>query len=79
MTTKWDGRIDKIEEKMGEVGKLPLSARGPFIAWPDPGVKADFSGIENELMRKYGTIEGAECFAIRWGKPEGPPESIKKA
>ena len=68
MTTKWDGRIDKIEAKLGEVGKLPMSARGPFIKWPDPGVKADFSEIEDELMEKYGTTEGAEFVAISWGK-----------
>ena len=68
MTTKWDGRIEKVEAKLGEAGKLPLSARGPHILWPDPGGKADFSEIENELMEKYGTVEAAQFVAISWGK-----------
>ena len=68
MSTRYDKRIDQLEEQMGEAGKLPPSARGPFIVWPDPGVKADFTDIKAELMRKYGTTEGAEFVAISWGK-----------
>ena len=78
MTTKWDGRIDKIEAKLGEVGKLPMSARGPypdFLGTEDRD--PDFSGIEAKLMAKYGTIEGARFFTIHWGCPQAgnEPES----
>jgi hypothetical protein len=76
MTTKWDGRIEKVEAKLGEVGKLPLSARGPY---PDfIGTEArepDFSGIETKLMERYGTIEGARFFTIHWGRPPVENES----
>jgi hypothetical protein len=68
MGTRYDKRIDQLEGKIGEAGKLPPSARGPFIVWPDPGEKADFSEIENELMRKYRTVEGAKFIEISWGK-----------
>ena len=67
---KYQKRIEKVEAKLGEVGKLPLSARGPFIVWPDPGVKADFTDIKAELMEKYGTTEAAQFVAISWGTPE---------
>jgi len=83
MSTRYDKRLSEIEKKMGEAGKLPLSARGPFIAWPDPGVKADFSGIKAELLAKYGTTEGAEFIAISWGSPdvgnEGESDGVSEA
>ena len=68
MSTRYDKRLSEIEKKMGEAGKLPLSARGPFIVWPDPGVEADFSEIKAKLMAKYGTTSGAQFVAISWGK-----------
>jgi hypothetical protein len=70
MGTRYDKRIEQLEGKIGEAGKLPLSARGPHILWPDPGGKADFSEIEAELMEKYGTYAGAKFISIGWGKPE---------
>jgi|APSaa5957512622_1039677.scaffolds.fasta_scaffold65998_3 hypothetical protein len=70
MSTKWDGRIDKIEEKINAKKGVPPEARGPHILWPEPGVKADFSEIKADLMEKYGTTEGAEFISISWGAPE---------
>ena len=67
---KYQKRIEKVEAKLGEAGKLPLSARGPHILWPDPGEKADFSEIETRLMKRFGTCEGAEFIAITWGSPD---------
>ena len=64
MSTRYDKRLSEIEKKMGEAGRLPPEARGPYILWPDPGVKADFSEVEDELMAKYGTTEGAEFISI---------------
>ena len=31
MSTKYDGRIEELEKKLGEAGKLPKSARGPYL------------------------------------------------
>jgi hypothetical protein len=69
MTTKWDGRIEKVEAKLGEVGKLPMSARGPFIAWGDDA-EAKFKTIREKLMAEFNTISGAEFLTLSWGTPE---------
>ena len=64
-----------MEKKLGEAGKLPESARGPYLDFigadePEP----DFSKIKAELMEKYGTIEGADFQVITWGSPPGIPD-----
>ena len=68
MATKYDGRIDKLEERMAAAGKLPLSQRGPHIRWGRPGEEADFSEIEADLLARFGTTEGAIFRTICWGK-----------
>jgi len=69
MTTKWDGRIDKLEEKLGAAGQLPQDKRGPFIGWGDDA-EASFKPIRERLMAEFGTIAGAEFLRISWGTPE---------
>jgi hypothetical protein len=77
MSTKYDGRIDELEKKLGEAGKLPLSARGPYLGFIGSDEREpDFSRIKAELMEKYGTIEGAEFQVISWGSPQGIPDEI---
>ena len=71
MTTKWDGRIDKIEEEINAKKGVPPEARGPHIVWLESsGDEPDFSEIKADLMEKYGTTEGAKFISISWGAPE---------
>ena len=64
MSTRYDKRVDQLEEQMTQAGKLPPHARGPYIQWDDE----DFSEIKAELLKKYGTHEGANFFTYCWGK-----------
>ena len=70
MSTKYDGRISKLEEKITAAGKLPKDARGPFIAWAGRGEEADFSAVKARLLKEYGTFEGAKFVIMKWGVRE---------
>lgn len=70
MGTKWDRRIDEIEKRIGEAGKLPPSARGPFFAWADEEGVKHFSDIEQQLKERFKTTEGAEFVSIGWQEPK---------
>jgi len=67
MSTKWDKRIEEMEKKMGEPGKLPLSERGPFVAWANSEIEDPFADIKERLLQKYGTFAGAEFLLMSWG------------
>ena len=69
MTTRYDKRLSEIEKKIGEAGKLPLSARGPYVGWGDDAEET-FAGIRKDLMERFGTTEGAKFIAISWGSPD---------
>jgi hypothetical protein len=70
MSTKWDKRISEIEKKIGEAGRLPLSARGPFVAWANPEIEDPFADIKERLLQQYGTFAGAEFQLLSWGSEE---------
>jgi len=68
VTTKYDKRVDQLEARLTQSGKLPPHACGPFIQWlSSPDEKPDFSAIEARLMAEYGTTRGAKFLALRWG------------
>jgi hypothetical protein len=67
MSNKWDKRISEIEKKMGEAGKLPLSVRGPYVAWANPAIEDPFADIKERLLQQYGTFAGAEFQLLSWG------------
>ena len=70
MSTKFDSRLDKLEEKITAAGQLPASAKGPHIRWWGIGAeKPDFANIKADLLKRYGTYEGAEFICIGWDNP----------
>ena len=67
MSTKFDSRLDKLEEKLTAAGQLPASAKGPYVRWWDIGAeKPDFAKTKAALLERYGTYEGAEFHTITW-------------
>ena len=72
MGTKYDGRIDKLEQKISKVGQLPASLRGPYPIWRDPDstdddIKLAEEKIKERLLAGYGTCSGARFFSLGWG------------
>ena len=66
MTTKFDKRISELENKIAQAGKLPKSERGPYIGWSQDDEDADFSETRDRLLKKYGTLEGAQFISLSW-------------
>ena len=77
MSTKFDSRLDKLEEKLTAAGQLPKEARGPHIRWWDIGAeKPDFAEIKADLLERFGTINGADFTVIGWQRPDGDGISV---
>ena len=68
MSTKFDSRLDKLEEKIVAFGQLPASARGPYLGWGE--CEERFDEIKKELTARYGTWDGADFICLRWGTPQ---------
>ena len=72
MASRYDKRLDKLEEKLGEAGQLPVSLRGPYPIWRDPDstdddIKLAEEKIKERLVAGYGTCSGARFFSLGWG------------
>ena len=74
MSTRYDKRIDQLEEKMTAEGQLPKNAKGPYIQWNND----DFSDIEAKLIKTYGTANGAQFLSIRWGESKTNGDQTEK-
>lgn len=63
-------RTSKLEEKI-EPGKLPRHEQG-FAAWDtkDSTAEEKLEKRKNELMARYGTIEGFHPILVKFTKPE---------
>ena len=75
MASRYDKRLDKLEEKLGEAGQLPVELRGPYPIWRDPAsTDADVEHaeiqIKERLVKKYGTSQGAQTYSVGWTKSE---------
>ena len=80
MSTKWDTRLNRIEEQL-QNKTVPKWARGPFLQWLEPGQEVDekaFDAIRGKLMDNFGTTEGAEFYTFSWQSEgsEMKPSSI---
>ena len=69
MASRYDKRIQHLEEKLGEAGKVPVGHRGPFIGWAGE-CEERFEEVKKDLLKRFGTIAGAEFLRISWGTPE---------
>jgi hypothetical protein len=65
MSTKYDKRLEELEEKMNAAKKLPADVRGPYVGWGKEGEKK-IKSIKKHLLETYGTIEGAEFYQMGW-------------
>jgi len=75
MATKYDGRIDKLEQKISKAGQLPKSACGPFPIWreadsTDEDIRQAKERKKKSLLEQFGTWKGAEFVVLSWGTPE---------
>ena len=69
MASRYDKRLDKLEEKLGAAGQLPKDKRGPYFGWGDDA-EASFKPIRERLMAEFGTTTGAQFLRLSWGTPE---------
>ena len=73
MVTKWDKRIDKVEDLFGNT-KVPLHERRTYVQWTAWDDETDpFVEEKERLLREYDTIEGTTFLKISWGEPEKKP------
>jgi hypothetical protein len=73
MSTKYDKRLEELEEKMNAAKKLPADVRGPYVGWGDEGER-QIDTIKKRLLETYGTIDGAEFTVVGWGRPPKEPD-----
>ena len=61
--------LNLIDEEYGNI-TLPEHARR-FIVWDehDGKAEAEVEAREQELMKKYATLQGFEPIILGWGKP----------
>ena len=71
MASRYDKRLDKLENIIATAGALPKSARGPYLIWRDPdSTEEDMTRaetrIKKRLVGKHGTSAGARFFSVGW-------------